>query len=73
MITVTFRDDNGKRKEISHQTHTLLYHALIDEIKNSQITEEDEVLLVIQDGMCLYCELGASYSITIDDLLAFFG
>ena len=73
MITITFRDINGKRQEISQQTPSLMYHALYEAIEKEIITDEDEILLVVQDNMCLYSALCVIQPITIDDLLGFFG
>ena len=73
MITITFRDINGKRKEISQHTPALMHHALVYAIKQSFITDKDEILLVVQDRMCLYSALTSDHSITVDDLIGFFG
>ena len=72
MITVTIRDINGKRKEISEQTHGLMHHTLIEALNDSTITGEDEILMVTQDHMCLYSALGNDHPIAIDEVIAFF-
>ena len=69
MINITIRNSNGKRIVIEGENESVIYK----KINRFNITEEDEILLVSQDGMCLYSALGSDHSITIDDLTGFFG
>ena len=67
MIIITIRDPN--RNTIVCKN----YSELINAIDNREIADDDEILIVIQDNICLYSALGASHPITIDDLTGFFG
>ena len=73
MITITIRDINGARTIFEYETRSEIIESLNDAIENSIITDEDEILLVTQDSMCLYSALSAPHPITIDDLTGFFG
>lgn len=68
MIDILVRDINGKRGTICRLSRS----EIIDAIKED-ISDDDEILLVMQDGMCIYSALGSDHSITKDDLTGFFG
>ena len=72
MIIITFRDITGKRKEIYEQTPNLMYQSLL-ELYHSGLDDNDEILMVTQDHMCLYSALGNDHPITLEDLIGFFG
>lgn len=65
-IIIVLRDVNGKRYRWSFQNEQQAYKACVKDI-----TEEDEILIVIQDGVCVYSAL-QSNPITAEDLVGFF-
>ena len=69
MISITMRDINGERKLLLRKNPS----EIIDALSKNYISDGDEILLVTQDGMCIYSALGADHQITVDDLTGFFG
>lgn len=67
MISITVRDINGKRDTVYRRFQS----EIIDAIKED-ISDDDEILLVMQDGTCIYSALGSDHPITKDDLTGFF-
>lgn len=64
-VLIITRDINGKR-----ESHFLRWDKVCEYIQEN-FTDEDEILLVIVEGSCVYSYL-ASDSITRGDLLGFF-
>ena len=68
MITVTIRDTNCKRITLEGVSES----SILEKINRFGLTENDEILLVTQNGMCLYSALGTNYVLTADELRRFF-
>lgn len=64
-VIITTRDINGKRKN-----HYVYWNGVCKYVQEN-LTDEDEILLVIVEDTCIYSEL-ASDAITIADLIGFF-
>lgn len=65
-IQITTRDTNGKRSIVDcNGRHAAMKYA-------QTLTDEDEILIVSQDGMCLYSALQSDNALTADDLTGFF-
>ena len=65
-VIIITRDINGKR-----DSHYLRWDEVCSYIQEN-ITDEDEILLVIVEGTCVYSGLWTVDLLTIDDLLGFF-
>ena len=65
-VVIVTRDVNGKRTD-----HFLRWDNVCSYVE-STFTDEDEILLVIVEGSCIYSELGSVDSLTVDDLTGFF-
>lgn len=65
-VTIILRDVNGKRYRWSFKNEQQAYKACCEDI-----SEEDEILVVVQDGVCVYSAL-QSDAITAEDLVGFF-
>ena len=68
-IYIWTRDINGKRTKLFYIGNDSVLQA----INEGRIAEEDEVLIVSVDGMCVYSALGEEQSLTLDELTGFFG
>ena len=68
-ILIVVRDINGKRENLQFESR----HAVLRWAKEV-MTEEDEILIVAQDGLCLYSGLqdSAGPMLTCDDITGFF-
>lgn len=64
-VLIVTRDCNGKR------TNHCLHWDSVCEYVDETFTEEDEILLVIVEGTCIYSAL-SNEEIVVDDLTGFF-
>ena len=69
MISVTIKDANGVRSTSTFHRPNDLIKALVND---RWLTEQDEILVVGQDGMCLYSALCSINDLSIEDLVQFF-
>lgn len=69
MISVTIRDTNGVRSTSTFRGPNDLIKALVND---GWLTEQDEILIVGQDGMCLYSALCSIDALSVEDLIRFF-
>lgn len=67
-ITILYRDINGKKLTVEFVTE----YDVLDWINKGFLDEDDEILLVIQCGVCIYSALGSDRSLNIDELTGFF-
>lgn len=66
-IVILVRDINGKRTEMRFENQDAL---ISSDLKNC--SNEDEILIVLWDGKCIYNQLSSAYSILWEDIIAFF-
>ena len=66
-ISITVRDINGKRQVIEFSNHSSVVAWA-----NEALSEDDEILLVTQDGVCIYSALGCDHTLSANDLTGFF-
>lgn len=66
-VVVVTRDINGEQQV--YETH---WSDIVRLIAYCQITEEDEILLVIVEDTCIYSSLGSDRALTLDDLTGYF-
>ena len=69
MITITVRDINGKRHIIKCENGSEVIELITDNV----IDDDYEILIVAENGLCLYSALASDHPITLDDLTGFFG
>ena len=67
-INILIRDINGKRTEYKFPNRENLIWFLNTESPNN----EDEILLVIWDGKCIYNQLSTAFPILWEDIVGFF-
>ena len=67
-VVIITRDVNGKRSE-----HYLRWDNVCEYIEHNDFTEDDEILLVIVEGTCIYSGLGAVDQLYWDEVTGFFG
>ena len=65
-VVIVTRDTNGKRTD-----HFLHWDKVCTYVEDT-FTEEDEILLVIVEGTCIYSGFGAVDPVCLDDLTGFF-
>ena len=68
-IVILTRDINGKRNSYKFKNRRVLYE-FINSCKRPDST--DEILLVLQDGVCIYSQLMSSYSVLWEDICGFY-
>lgn len=66
-VIIITRDINGKRLE-----HYLHWDRVCSYVQESNFTEEDEILLVIVEGTCIYSGLWTVDNLSWDELTGFF-
>lgn len=66
-VIIITRDINGTRN-----SHYLRWDNVCDYIQKSKFTEDDEILLVIVEGTCIYSGLWTVNQLTWTELQSFF-
>lgn len=66
-ITIVLRDVNGNRCRWSFLNEEQACKACLE-----SLTDEDEILVVAQGGVCLYSALNHDHTLSVGDLAAFF-
>lgn len=67
-IELHTRDVNGMRTEHVFRGE----HSIYTFLTNDGLSDEEEVLLLIQDGICLYSALQSDHALTAEDMIGFF-
>lgn len=70
-VKIFMRDINGRRYMMSMRWWDVSVE-LSKQVTTGEISEEDEILLVLVDGACIYSALSDN-PITLDELTGFFG
>lgn len=67
-IAIITRDVNG-----NCTTHYMLWDRVCSYISDEEAIRDEEILLVIFEGTCIYSALGSGHQLTWDEITGFFG
>lgn len=65
---ITLRDINGQRTTLTLEGESEVYDWAVNDMN-----DDDEILIIVVNGVCLYCALGTDRRLCKDDLTGFFG